>query len=148
MAGVFIHTDNPFFKGDYIKVGETEGRVKEINLRATKLNTGNDEKIVLNNILTTNTVHNYSTGNRTSDSIEIKVNGDKAEQAEKIILKSCQEQEEVLEKPEPEVKYTSVDEGDRRYKTDQEQHNTGLRPQSSEKGSIRQRGVRREGKRC
>ncbi|MFB6180409.1 MAG: mechanosensitive ion channel domain-containing protein [Candidatus Nanohalobium sp.] len=37
VGGIFIHLDNPFIKGDYIKTGETSGKIKEIKLRATVL---------------------------------------------------------------------------------------------------------------
>ena len=60
VAGIFIHTDNPFVKGDYIKVTETAGKIKEINLRTTKLNSENDTQIVPNNILNSNTVQNFT----------------------------------------------------------------------------------------
>lgn len=110
VAGVFIHTDNPFLKGDYIKVGETEGRVKDISLRATKLNSENDEKIVPNNILTTNTVQNFTRGNRTSDGVKVKVSVEKADEAADILIETAQENEQVFKKPEPRIKYTSVEE--------------------------------------
>lgn len=118
VAGIFIHTDNPFLKGDYIKVDETEGRVKEINLRATKLNSENDEKIVPNNILTTNTVQNFTRGNRTSDSVKVKVPIEKAEEAAEILLEAVQENEEVFENPEPKLRYTSIEETDAEIRTD------------------------------
>ncbi|MFB6182515.1 MAG: mechanosensitive ion channel domain-containing protein [Candidatus Nanohaloarchaea archaeon] len=53
VAGILIQLDNPFVKGDYIKVNDQEGKVKEINLRTTIINGKNNEKLVLpNNVLT------------------------------------------------------------------------------------------------
>ncbi|MBY6294017.1 mechanosensitive ion channel [Nanohaloarchaea archaeon H01] len=111
VAGVFIQTDNPFVKGDYIKVNDTEGRIKEINLRTTKLNAQNDTKIVPNNILTANTVRNFTRGNRTADSIKVTVKMDKIEKAKEVLGEAVSESEDVLKKPEPEISQTGLEEG-------------------------------------
>lgn len=112
VAGVFIHTDNPFVKGDYIKVDGQEGRIKEIRLRTTKLNSGGSERVVPNNILTTKTVENLSRGTKTTCRVEVKVPGDKVERAESILGKVLEKQEEVLEKPSPSIKYGDIEEGE------------------------------------
>lgn len=117
VAGVFILTDNPFVKGDYIKVNETEGIIKNISLRTTTLNGKNNaEQIVPNNILTTNVVKNYTRGNVTKVSIETLIDSDKAETASDLLLKSISENEGTLNKPEPEIRYRKISEG----KTDME----------------------------
>ena len=110
VAGIFIHTDNPFVKGDYIKVDEFEGVVKEIKLRATTLNGKNDEKqIVPNNILTTNVVKNQTKGRRTRAVIELKLPSKDLEKASEILLNTVSDQEDILETPEPEINYTGVE---------------------------------------
>ncbi len=112
VAGIFIHTDNPFVKGDYIKVNDYEGVVKEIKLRATTLNGKNDEKqIVPNNILTTNVVKNQTKGRRTRASISLKISSENLEKASELLVKSATEQEEVLNNPEPEVNYSGIEDG-------------------------------------
>lgn len=111
VAGVFIHTDNPFVKGDYIKVDGMEGKVKEIRLRATKLKYGGTERIVPNNVLTTKTVENLSRGTRTASRVEVKIPGDRAEKAESILGKVLDEQDEVLEKPAPSIRHEGIEEG-------------------------------------
>ncbi|MFT4892572.1 MAG: small-conductance mechanosensitive channel [Candidatus Nanohaloarchaea archaeon] len=112
VAGVFIHVDNPFVKGDYIKVGENEGIIKDISLRTTTLNGKNNaEQVVPNNLLTTNVVKNYTRGNVTKVSIETLIESDKAEQASELILESIDENESVLNKPEPEIRYRKMSEG-------------------------------------
>lgn len=112
VAGIFIHTDNPFVKGDYIKVNDFEGVVKEIKLRATTLNGRNNEKqIVPNNILTTNVVKNQTKGSKTRAVVELKISSENLEKASEILINSATEQEEVLKTPEPEVNYIGVEEG-------------------------------------
>lgn len=111
VAGVFIHTDNPFIKGDYIRVDEVEGKVKEIKLRTTKLNSGGTTRIVPNNILTTKTVENLSRGNRVTGKVRVKVSGDRAEKAESILAKVIEKREEILEKPKPEISFSQLEEG-------------------------------------
>lgn len=112
VAGVFIHVDNPFVKGDYIKVNDTEGVIKSISLRATVLNgKNNTEQIVPNHLLTTNVVKNYTRGSRTKVSIETTVDADKAEEISELILESIDENEGTLNTPEPEIRYRKITEG-------------------------------------
>lgn len=112
VAGIFIHTDNPFVKGDYIKVNEYEGVVKEIKLRATTLNGKNDEKqIVPNNLLTTNVVKNQTKGRRTKAGLDLKISSENLEKASELLVNSATEQEEVLNNPGPEVNYSGIEDG-------------------------------------
>lgn len=111
VAGIFIHTDNPFVKGDYIKVNDTEGVVKEIKLRATTLNGKKEEKqIVPNNILTTNVVKNQTKGAKTRSFIETKISSENLEKASEILVESAKDQEKTLSKPEPSVTYKGIEE--------------------------------------
>jgi len=110
VAGIFIHTDNPFVKGDYIKVNDFEGVVKEIKLRATTLNGKNDEKqIVPNNILTTNVVKNQTKGRKTRSVIELKLAAKDLEKASELLVSAVSEHEDVLGIPEPEINYIGVE---------------------------------------
>lgn len=110
VAGIFIHTDNPFVKGDYIKVNEFEGVVKEIKLRATTLNGKNDEKqIVPNNILTTNVVKNRTKGQKTRSVVETKLDAENLEKASNLLLESANSQEKVLDNPQPEISYKQIE---------------------------------------
>ena len=111
-AGILIHLDNPFIKGDYIKVGDTEGVVKEIKMRSTQLNGSQDSKqIVPNSMLTTGVVKNFTKNKRTKVSIETSIDLNKAEEASEILRSSIDNANNVLEKPEPEIKYGSIEEG-------------------------------------
>jgi small-conductance mechanosensitive channel len=106
VAGVFIHLDNPFVKGDYIQVGEEEGEVREINLRTTEINGHASEKIVVpNGLLSNNNLKNYTRGIKTKSSINFKVAPEKAEKVAEIIERLVREDEEVLKNPEPSVLY-------------------------------------------
>ena len=112
VAGIFIHTDNPFVKGDYIKVNDFEGVVTDIKLRATTLNGKKDEKkIVPNNILTTNVVKNQTKGRSTRAVMEIQIKSEHLEQASEILTQTAEGVEEVMKNPNPEINYTTIEDG-------------------------------------
>lgn len=111
IAGFFIYTDNPFLKGDYIKVNETEGTVREINLRTTVLNGSTAEKqVVPNNILTGNNVKNYTRGSRTKGTVIVKQKAEDAEKIAEIMVRHAENIEDVLESPSPKIKFTGWEE--------------------------------------
>lgn len=110
VAGLLIHLDNPFIKNDYIKVGDTEGVVKDISLRATTLNGGKNKKqIVPNAMLTTGVVKNYTKASKTKASIETKVELKNAEEASNLLLESINESEETLESPKPDTSFRKIE---------------------------------------
>jgi len=112
VAGIFIHTDNPFVKGDYIKMNDYEGVVKDIKLRATTLNGKDEEKqIVPNNLLTTNVVKNQTKGKRTRAGLDLQISSENLEKVSDLLIESATEQEEVLSNPEPEIKYSGIEGG-------------------------------------
>lgn len=111
-AGLLLHLDNPFIVGDYIKVGDTEGVVKDISMRATKLNGGRNEKqIVPNAMLTTGVVKNYSRDRRTKVSIDTKIDLKNAEKASELLLNAIEESESTLNSPNPNIKYRRIEDG-------------------------------------
>jgi small-conductance mechanosensitive channel len=60
-AGLAIQTEKPFHVGDWIKVGDFEGRVAEVTWRATKLRTkAGNFAILPNNIVAKEAITNYS----------------------------------------------------------------------------------------
>jgi small-conductance mechanosensitive channel len=60
-AGLAIQTEKPFHVGDWIKVGDFEGRVAEVTWRATKLRTKAGNFVILpNNIVSKEAITNYS----------------------------------------------------------------------------------------
>ena len=57
LAGLMIIIYNPFLKGDYISVAGSKGKVEEINLRFTVLDTGEGEmELIPNKLIFTNPV--------------------------------------------------------------------------------------------
>lgn len=112
VGGVLIQLDNPFVKGDYIKVDEYEGVVKEIRLRATEIHGYSATKMIIpNSVLTTNTVKNYTRGRRTKTSIEMTTTPENMDAIAEILEEVAKNEEEVLERPEPQVVYTKLEEG-------------------------------------
>lgn len=112
VAGFMLYLDSPFIKGDYIEVGEKSGEVKEIKLRHTTVKNGSSEKTVLpNSMLTTNPVENYSRGKKAIVSIEFKVENSNSKQFEEIIQNVLTSEDQILDKPEPQVNYAGLEEG-------------------------------------
>ncbi|MFB6147367.1 MAG: mechanosensitive ion channel family protein, partial [Candidatus Nanohaloarchaea archaeon] len=110
VGGFFIHTDTPFVEGDYISVGDSEGVVKEISLRQTVLNGPSSEKLVLpNSTVTLNPVKNFTKGRRTKVAVPMKVDAGKKQEFEELALNAAEENEEVLEQPEPSVYFSGLE---------------------------------------
>ncbi|MFB6291812.1 MAG: mechanosensitive ion channel family protein [Candidatus Nanohaloarchaea archaeon] len=115
MGGIFILTDNPFLRGDYLKVNDVEGVVKDIRLRYTVLNGGSSERLVVpNSVLTLNPVRNFSKGSRTKTAVEFSVPPGSVEKFEELALEAVEAEEEVLEKPSPGVTAKGIEEGETR----------------------------------
>lgn len=113
VGGIFIHLDNPFLKGDYIKTGDHEGVVKEIKLRATVLNGDSSEKLVVpNSALTTSPVKNYTKGSRTKTSLEVPLETLKYREHAETLKNAANDQSEVLTNPEPKVVLKGLEEDD------------------------------------
>lgn len=111
VAGIFIHTDNPFLKGDYIKIGDTEGVIKEINIRTTHLNGSKSEKqIIPNSKLTTEVVRNYTKANRTKTNIELKTPIKHLDKTKEVIENITSKHEKILERPKPETMFKDLEE--------------------------------------
>lgn len=112
VSGIFIHFDNPFIIGDFIRVGETEGVVKEISLRETIINGHASEKTVIpNSMLMNNPLKNYTKGRKTKTSIETQIEPDKLEEKTRLLKQSAEENQKVLEKPSPEIVHRKLDDG-------------------------------------
>lgn len=109
VSGVFIHFDNPFLTGDYIKSGEVEGVVKEINLRDTVMN-GAEKTVVPNSTLMNNPLKNYTKGRRTKTNIKTEIETEKLEEKTELLKQSAIENSKVLEKPEPEIVFKELSE--------------------------------------
>lgn len=111
VAGILIHLDNPFTKGDYIKVEDTEGVVQNISMRSTTLNGANNKKqIVPNAMVTTGVVKNYTRKDETKVSIETVVGLENSETGSELLLESIGQSKSTLDSPEPEIRYRKIEE--------------------------------------
>lgn len=112
VGGIFIHLDNPFIKGDYIKTGDYEGVVKEIKLRATILNGSTSEKLVVpNSTLVTSPVKNFTKGSKTKTSLEVNLDSLNQEKHSELLKEAANKQDEVLTNPEPRVMLKGLEDG-------------------------------------
>ncbi|MFB6204251.1 MAG: mechanosensitive ion channel family protein [Candidatus Nanohaloarchaea archaeon] len=111
VAGLFIQMSSPFVRGDYIKVQDYEGVVKDIELHATTLDGGSAEKMVVpNSIVVGNVLKNFTRGRKTKTSIEIEVAADRLDEHREALIEAASEEEEVLESGK-EVIYLGLREG-------------------------------------
>jgi small conductance mechanosensitive channel len=112
VSGFFIYADRPFLKGDYIGTGELKGRVKEIKLRHTVLESPTSEKVVVpNGKLTGEIMENYTKGNRVNVSVKFEEEVEKATTLGDIGMEVVNSSEKVLEKPEPQRFVRKIEEG-------------------------------------
>jgi small conductance mechanosensitive channel len=60
-AGIVLLLEHPFTRGDHIAMGETEGTVEDIRVRATQLRTPDGQRVLVpNKLLFTNVITNAS----------------------------------------------------------------------------------------
>lgn len=105
IAGVFIFVDRPFEIGDWIEWEGNEGRVEDIQLRTTKVETFDNELITVPNDKIANTTVTNNTANdriRTTMVIGIGYEDD-VELAKKIVWQILQDANGVMDEPEPEI---------------------------------------------
>ncbi len=70
MLGLSLLMERPFLEGDTVKIGGTEGKVEEINWRATRVSSGGDVIIIPHAVAARETITNYSRPNpETSGSV-------------------------------------------------------------------------------
>ncbi|MCJ7428963.1 MAG: mechanosensitive ion channel family protein [Candidatus Nanohaloarchaeota archaeon QJJ-5] len=114
VAGIFILLDKPFTQGDWIEWGDRTGRVKEINIRTTRVETFNSEMLTVpNNELSTNTIKNPVANNHLRGTTMIGIGyDDDIEEAKEIILDILTDIDMVADDPEPAVVLTDLNESD------------------------------------
>lgn len=111
VAGIFIHTDNPYVKGDYIKVDDHEGVVTNVSLRATIIESESEPKQVIpNNLVTTKTLKNYTKGRKTRRNVEVEASPKNADKVSDILQKVVEDEEDVWKKPSPKTSFKSMKE--------------------------------------
>ena len=110
LAGFVIMFSRPFTVGDWIVVGENEGRVTEITIMNTRIRTFDGELVVIPN----DTVSGTAVTNRTENGrlrIEVEVGVDyesDLESAAAIAQQAVERVDQVLDRPEPKVVHKRV----------------------------------------
>ena len=104
-SGVMILFFRPFTLGDRITAGGQTGSVEDIGLFATTVLTPNNERIILpNSSVTDGSIVNHTTRGTLRGNIELGIAyGSDLAQAMEVMLKSCNQVDQVLEDPEPSV---------------------------------------------
>lgn len=113
VSGVFIVTDPKFNIGDWIRWEGGEGTIEDISFRATHVRTFDNEVVTVPNAaLTTTTVVNPVLNDRLRIELPLRLgHGDDIETAVSVLVSAAEEHPDVLDRPEPSVRVTDVDEG-------------------------------------
>lgn len=102
-SGVQILFNKPFKSGDYIKLGDVEGKVKEIRFMYTTLITNDNKTVVVPNLnVTTNNLINYSAqGTMRIDLIYSIAYSNDIETAKKVLMNVATSNSNVIKNPKP-----------------------------------------------
>lgn len=109
-AGLILLITEPFVIGDQIVVGDYEGTIREIAIRATTLHTYDGRDVLIPNAVlfvdsvTVNTAHPHR---RSQYDVGIGY-GDDIGQARRLMLEAMQEVDEVLADPAPDVRVVDL----------------------------------------
>ena len=105
LAGILILLSEPFRIGDQIKINDFEGTVKEIQTRATFIDTYDGRTVVIpNSNLFTNSVTVNTANEKRRLQYDIGIGyGDSIAQAKKIMLRIMDEIPDVLKEPAPDA---------------------------------------------
>ena len=102
-ASVLLSIRNPFRAGDWIRVGQHQGIVQNLNMRTTILLTLDGNHVQIPNALVySSVIENFSTNpNRRSDFIVGIGYDDSAQKAQDVIIQTLRKHPAVLDDPEP-----------------------------------------------
>ena len=106
VSGIILLFERPIKVGDWVIVNGEEGRVKQINIRSTEIETFRKSSLIIPNAdLLSNTVTNLTHGNNWSrQSVCVGVAyGTDTEKVRDILLECAANHKRVLRKPEPYV---------------------------------------------
>lgn len=111
-SGLFLLGDQPFRTGDWIQIGDDEGRVIDVNWRTTRLRTRGGDLVVLpNSNLAGATIVNYSqptSVHRISQRVQVAFSNPPARAIE-MLLAAAHDTPWVLDQPAPDVLLRQVD---------------------------------------
>ena len=102
-GGILILTFKPFKVGDFIGAQNYEGKVSEIQILYTILNTADNKKVVIpNGLLSNNSVVNFSANENRRVDLKINVDpGSNLSKAKEIIKNVVESNPLILKDPEP-----------------------------------------------
>jgi len=102
-SGVQILFNKPFKSGDYVKLNDVEGKVKEIRFMYTTLITNDNKTVVVPNLnIATNNLINYSAqGTMRIDLLYFIGYGDDIEKAKKVLMNVATSNSNVIKNPKP-----------------------------------------------
>ena len=106
ISGITISLEKPFKIGDWVKVGEQEGKVLETNWRTTRLETRDESVLCIPNSVVFNShIHNFHYPDDLfllEMSLQIDL-AHRPERVEKILMDAVMDTEEMLKEPKPTV---------------------------------------------
>ena len=100
-AGVMLILFRPFRQGDFVEIGGVSGKVAEIRIFSTRLNTGDNISIVIpNGNIVSDTISNYTANSERRLDIIMGVGyDDDLRKARSVIEQVCRNHEKVLDNP-------------------------------------------------
>lgn len=110
-AGMMIALNRPFKVGDWIQAGGQEGAVRELNMMATIIATGDNKKIVLpNKVVWGSPIVNFSANQtrRVDMTFGVAYGADLA-QVKRVIRETVEAIPEVLPDPKPVIEVVTLD---------------------------------------
>lgn len=106
VSGIILLFERPIKVGDWVKINNEEGKVKQINIRSTEIETFNRASVIVPNAtLLSTSLTNLTHGNnwaRYSITVGVAYGSD-VEKVKEILLECANSHKRVLKKPEPYV---------------------------------------------
>jgi potassium-dependent mechanosensitive channel len=121
VSGVMIAFDRPFKIGDLLTLPEGSGRVKEIGLRSTILDTGEGAEIIVpNGNLISNIFSNWTlTNSRRKLTLSVQVSREAdSGRVREILTNAIQETDGILSNPGPRVSFKKITENSLNFELD------------------------------
>jgi len=110
VAGIFLLLDKPFEIGDWIEWDDFAGRVRDIGIRTTKVETFDNELLTVpNRELANTTVKNPVANDKLRTQITIGIGySDDISEASRVIKEHLDDIDGILDEPAPDVRLTNL----------------------------------------
>lgn len=112
VSGFLLIFEAPFKVGDYLRIGDVEGEVIELNWRAVRVMTGNKDVVIIpNGVLAKGSIYNYTLLNGVhGQSIMVRFSYDDApNRVREVLLEVAHDTEGIEPDPPPSVRTISYD---------------------------------------